>query len=81
MVCLYVKDMIHVWHYKPIVDEFKSCIMKNFGMSNLVSLHSCCWSRTSWRWNFYLTEKDCNGYFERFNMVNWKMATTPMNVN
>ena len=39
MVCLYVDDMIYIGSCESRIDDFKSCMMKTFEMTDLGLLH------------------------------------------
>lgn len=83
VVCLYVDDMIYMGSCETLVDEFKSCMMRRFEMSDLGLMH----------YFLGLEVKQCpDGIFisqrryatdllKWFILLNCKPMPTPINVN
>lgn len=83
VVCLYVDDIIQFGSSKSLVDDFKSCMMRKFEMTDLGM------------WRYFLgldVTQEENGIFicqkkyaadllKRFSMTNYKVAATPVSIN
>ena len=83
VVCLYVDDMIYMGSSESIVAEFKDCMMKKFEMSDLGLLHYFLGLEVKQGVDgiFISQRKYAMDLLKKFNMVNCKVAATPMNVN
>lgn len=83
VVCLYVDDIIYMGSSESIVAEFKSCMMKNFEMSDLGLLHYFLGLEVKHGVGgiFISQRKYAKDLLKRFSMLNCKTAPTPMNVN
>ena len=83
VVCLYVDDMIYMGSSESIVAEFKDCMMKKFEMSDLGLLHYFLGLEVKQGVDgiFISQRKYAMDLLKKFNMVNYKVAVIPMNVN
>ena len=83
VVYLYVDDMIYKGSSKLIVVEFKFIMMRKIEMSDLGLLHYFLGLEVNQNSDgiFISQRKYVIDLFNRFNMLNCKMAPTPMNAN
>ena len=75
--------MIHMGFHKSIVVEFKVCMMKKFEMSDLDLSHYILGLEVKLGVDgiFISQRKYAMDLLKKFNIVNYKVAAIPMNVN
>lgn len=83
VVCVYVDDMIYMGSSEALVAEFKSCMQKEFEMSDLGSLQYFLGFEVKQAKDgiFCSQRKYVRDLLLRFDMHNCKASTTPMNTN
>lgn len=76
-------DMIYMGSSQYLVDDFKSCMMKNFEMTDLRLLRYLLGLevRQGEDGIFVSQEKYAVDLVKKFNMLNCEVAATPMNMN
>ena len=83
VVCLYVDDMIYMGSCESILVDFKSNMMKNFKMSDLGLLHYFLGLEVKQGLDriFISQRKYAIDLVKRLNMLDYKTACSPMNLN
>ena len=83
MVCLYVDDMIYMGSSRALIDEFKSCMMNKFEMSDLGLLQYFLGLEVLQKEDgiFVCQKKYAADLLKRFHTSNCEVEATPMNPN
>ena len=83
MVCLYVNDMIYMGSSDLLINNFKSCMMSNFEMSDLGLLKYFLGREVLQNADgmFVCQKKYASDLLKRFGMKNCEVTVTPMNIN
>lgn len=83
LVCLYVDDIIYLGSSQSLIDDFKSCMMRTFEMTDLGLLKYFLGLEVlqSKEGIFVCQKKYAVDMLKRFNMANCETSATPMNIN
>lgn len=83
LVCLYVDDIIYMGTSKSLIDDFKSCMMSTFEMTDLGLLKYFLGLEVLQRKDgiFVCQKKYATDLLKKFNVTGGKVSTTPMNIN
>ena len=83
IICVYVDDIIYTGSSYPLIQEFKSSMMKEFDMSDLGLLHYFLGLQIMQTDDgiFISQEKYAVDLLKRHNMLRCKSFSTPMNTN
>ena len=83
VVCLYVDDIIYMGSNEILVEEFKTCMMHKFEMSDLGLLNYFLGVEVvQYEEGIFNSQKKYeNDLLKKFNMLKCKPSSTPMNVN
>ena len=83
LICLYVDDIIYMGSSHSLIQEFKKGMMTTFEMTDLGLLHYFLGleSKQGEDGVFISQRKFAEDLLKRFNLLNCKKATKPMNIN
>jgi len=83
VICLYVDDMIYMGSCESLIEEFKSCMMGKFDMSDLGLPHDFLGLEVDQCADeiFVSQKKYATDLLKRFNMLHCKLMPMPMKLN